>query len=310
MPRKSAGNSGPPRKPQPRLTPYASALATRRTSRIFVDSVAASAGTLDWPENRTSCEFAPSQSGVSSLGLPFSVRLSRESQRYGVSVVRIGGKQQVDTSADPSPTKLSARDYVAILKRSVKEIGADNLTNIAAALAYYAFLAIPSVLMVAVGVFSLIGNPDDAAKLVDRLGGIVPEQGRQLLRDSLTTLTNNKGTGLSVLVLGSLLALWSLTGAMQNLMWGLNVAYDREESRGFVRRRLTALTMVGFTALGVLRSPASTSSARTSSIRAGSSSPSARSSGSSSGWRSPDCSRSTRAGSARTTRPGARSRRW
>jgi membrane protein len=39
---------------------------------------------------------------------------------------------------------------------------------------------------------------------------------------------------------------------MQTLMWGLNVVYDREESRGFVKKRLTALKMVGFAALGVL----------------------------------------------------------
>jgi membrane protein len=35
-------------------------------------------------------------------------------------------------------------------------------------------------------------------------------------------------------------------------MWALNVMYEREETRGFVRRRLTALVMVAFTALGVL----------------------------------------------------------
>jgi membrane protein len=39
---------------------------------------------------------------------------------------------------------------------------------------------------------------------------------------------------------------------MQNLMWGLNVAYDREESRGFVRRRLTAFSMVAFAGVAVL----------------------------------------------------------
>jgi membrane protein len=53
-----------------------------------------------------------------------------------------------------------------------------------------------------------------------------------------------------VLGIGSVLALWSLTGAMQNLMWALNIAYDREEGRGFVRRRLTALTMVVFALIG------------------------------------------------------------
>jgi membrane protein len=153
---------------------------------------------------------------------------------------------------DPTPTKLSKRDYVAIVKRAAKEVGDDNLTSIAAALAYYAFLAIPSVLMVAVGIFALVGDPSAVNSLVDRLSGIIPDQAQSLLRDSLTTLTQNKGTGVSILVIGTLLALWSVTGAMQNVMWGLNIAYERDESRGFVRRRLTALEMVVFVALGVL----------------------------------------------------------
>jgi membrane protein len=154
--------------------------------------------------------------------------------------------------ADPTPTQLSRRDYFAILRRAAKEVGDDHLTNIAAALAYYAFLAIPSVLMVAVGIFALVGDPSAVNTIVHRMGGIIPGEAQSLLRTSLTNLTQHRGTGLSVLVIGSLLALWSVTGAMQNVMWGLNVAYERDESRGFVRRRVTALTMVGFAALGVL----------------------------------------------------------
>jgi membrane protein len=154
--------------------------------------------------------------------------------------------------ADPTPTKLSGRDYLAIVKRSFKEVSADNLTNIAAALAYYAFLAIPSVLMVAVGVFALVGDPSDAGRLVDRLDNVLPQQAQELVRTSLANVTNNKGTGISVLAIGVLLAVWTLTGAMQTLMWGLNVAYDRDETRGFVRKRVTALSMVVFAGLGVL----------------------------------------------------------
>jgi membrane protein len=37
---------------------------------------------------------------------------------------------------------------------------------------------------------------------------------------------------------------------MQHLMWALNIAYGREEGRGFVRRRIIALTMVVFAVLG------------------------------------------------------------
>jgi membrane protein len=36
---------------------------------------------------------------------------------------------------------------------------------------------------------------------------------------------------------------------MQNVIWALNVAYDREETRGFVRRRLTAWGMAFFALL-------------------------------------------------------------
>jgi membrane protein len=66
------------------------------------------------------------------------------------------------------------------------------------------------------------------------------------VRGSLTRMTGQRGTGLTVLIVGSVLALWSLTGAMQNVMWGAKIAYGREETRGFVRRRLTALVMVAF----------------------------------------------------------------
>lgn len=157
-----------------------------------------------------------------------------------------------ETLADPTPAKLSRDDYLAIVKRSFKEVGDDHLTNIAAALAYYAFLAIPSVLMMAVGIFGLVGDPKAANSLVGRLGGIIPGQAQSLLKSSLTTLTHNKGTGVAVLLIGTVLALWSLTGAMQNVIWGLNVAYERDETRGFVRRRLTSLAMVAFASLGVL----------------------------------------------------------
>jgi len=149
-------------------------------------------------------------------------------------------------------TPMSEVGRVGVVKRAFKGVGEHNLTNIAAALAYYAFLAIPSVLLVAVGVFALVGNPGDVESLVNRLGKVVPEQAQQLIQDSLSRMTGNTGTGIAVLVIGILLGLWSVTGAMQTLMWGLNIVYEREETRGFVAKRLAALKMVGFAALGIV----------------------------------------------------------
>jgi membrane protein len=152
--------------------------------------------------------------------------------------------------AEPGPSDLSKRDYFAILRRAFKEFNNDHMTSIAAALAYYAFLAIPAALLVAVGLFSLLAGPSAVTTLIGKLHGIVPGKATSLLQGSLRNMTQHKGTGVAVLAVGSVLALWSLTGAMQNLMWAVNIAYEREEGRGFIRRRITALTMVVFALIG------------------------------------------------------------
>jgi membrane protein len=151
---------------------------------------------------------------------------------------------------DPSPRDLSRHDYVAILQRAVRESLDDHITNIAAALAYYAFLAIPAALMVSLGLFSLLADPNAIQTLLDKLGDVAPAQAIELIEGSLTRMSENSGSSFAVLGVGLAVALWSLTGAMQNLMWALNLAYDREESRGFLRRRVVALAMLTFAFLG------------------------------------------------------------
>ncbi|MGE5689985.1 MAG: YihY/virulence factor BrkB family protein [Pseudomonadota bacterium] len=151
---------------------------------------------------------------------------------------------------DPAPTDLSRRDYLAIAKRAVKESLDDHITNIAAALAYYGFLAIPSTLLVALGVFSLVADPSAVQTLVDKLGTVMPGEAQSLLDDSLTRMTQQSGGAWALVGFGGLAALWSVTGAMQNIMWALNTAYDREETRGFVRRRLLAGVLAGCVFIG------------------------------------------------------------
>ena len=151
---------------------------------------------------------------------------------------------------DPEPTDLSKRDYFAIVKRAAKESLNDHITNLAAALAYYAFLAIPSVLLIAVGLFALLAGPDTVTSLVEQLGKVMPASAVDLVEESLTTMTQKQAQGAVLIGIGGLLALWSMGGAMQNLMWAMNAAYDREETRGFVKRRLTAYVMFVFVAIG------------------------------------------------------------
>jgi membrane protein len=147
---------------------------------------------------------------------------------------------------EPGLRDLSRRDYFAVVRRAFTRFNADHMTNIAAALAYYAFMAIPAALLVAVGVFSLLAGPDAISTVIDKLGAIMPGQATSLINDSLKNLTQHHGTGVALLSVGAVLAIWSVTGAMQNVMWAVNIAYGREESRGFVRRRFVGLAMALF----------------------------------------------------------------
>ena len=147
--------------------------------------------------------------------------------------------------SDPKPTELSLRHYRAIVVRASKEALDDHITNLAAAIAYYSFLAIPSLLLVAVGLFSLLASPDAIGTISEKLAGVVPREALMLVDDSLTrVIENNASSGIAMALVGTVLAAWSLTGAMQTLMWALNSAYERDETRGFLKRRLTALVMV------------------------------------------------------------------
>jgi membrane protein len=155
---------------------------------------------------------------------------------------------------DPGLTDLSGRDYLAVVRRAGREALDDNVTDAAATLAYYAFLAIPAVLLLAVGLFGLLAGPSAVETIVDRLAAVMPGDAVTLIRDSLTRVTRNQGSSLALVAIGLLLALWTTTGAMTALQRALNRVYEREETRGFARQRLAAAGMLtlAFVAFGLV----------------------------------------------------------
>jgi membrane protein len=145
-------------------------------------------------------------------------------------------------------TTMSSR--VQILRRALTNASRDHVTSIAAALAYYAFLAIPSALLVAVGIFGLVAGPDTVNALVDKLGTIMPREATDLVSESLDRLTQRQASATALVGIGGVLAVWAVGSAMQNVMWALNTVFGQDETRGFVRRRLVAWAMALFALVG------------------------------------------------------------
>ena len=79
------------------------------------------------------------------------------------------------------------------MKRAVRESLDDHIPNIAAALAYYAFLAIPAALMVvSLGLFSVLADQDAIQSVVDKLGSVMPSQATDLIENSPTRKSENR----------------------------------------------------------------------------------------------------------------------
>ena len=143
----------------------------------------------------------------------------------------------------PRLRDLSFADWKTIFVRAGKAFLEDNAMMLASALAYSSFFAIPAVLLVAIGLFTLIASPDAITTLMNHFNAVMPTQATSLLKGSLRNLDSHPASSVVMTVVGFVLAVWSTTGAMNAYMTAINLAYNRRDRRPFVRKRVVALKM-------------------------------------------------------------------
>jgi membrane protein len=160
------------------------------------------------------------------------------------AVTEVPADAATDVSPPSSEARPRVRDAGGVTWRAVRRAQKDHATNLAQAVAFNLFLAIPSAALIVVGVFATVASEGTAGRLLQHLSGVVPESVVTLLDQSLTRMVHTGSGGTAIIVVGAVLAVWSLTGAMQTLQWALNIAHDLEEKRGFVHKRLSGLAML------------------------------------------------------------------
>jgi len=139
------------------------------------------------------------------------------------------------------PTEIPARGWISVVKRGWKEAKVDQVPLLAAGVAFYAFMAIFPALIAVVSIYGLFADPSTIANQLNSLTATLPDAARQIIIDQVTALSTRRQTlGIS-LVLSLLIALWSASAGTSNLLTAVNVAYNEEEKRGFVKKRLLAL---------------------------------------------------------------------
>ena len=151
-----------------------------------------------------------------------------------------------DEQAVQSPTELHKSSWTYVARRTVREFSSDQCTDLAAALTYYAVLAL---FPAAIALTSLLGLVGQGTSAVDEVLTIVKGLGGSSIVETvgptLEDLAQSQAAGLGF-VLGLAGALWSASGYVGAFGRAMNRVYEIDEGRPVwkLRPQMLLLTVV------------------------------------------------------------------
>ena len=168
------------------------------------------------------------------------------SATVGAAVERADAPAPEDPRKPTSPPQLTRQSWRHVLRMTLREFQTDNVTDLAAALTYWAVLALfPAVL----ALLSVLGLFSDAGAVVTRVmeivGDVAPGLDLESIRPVVTDLAEQDRAGLA-LISGLVVALWSASGYVAAFSRAMNRIYEIDEGRPFYKLRpiLLVVTLV------------------------------------------------------------------
>lgn len=135
---------------------------------------------------------------------------------------------------------VSWKEFLRQLKKEIEE---DNVSNGAAALAYYLLLSIFPAMIFLLSLLPFLPIPNLDQAIMDLIAQLLPGDAATALTGTIQEIVNNRKGGL--LSFGLLFTLWAASNGMYAVMQQLNITYDVVEGRPFWKTRGTALMLTG-----------------------------------------------------------------
>jgi membrane protein len=159
-----------------------------------------------------------------------------------------------DDRKPDSPSDLHRRSWFYVLRKTRREFGEDQCTDLAAALTYYSVLALFPAAIALVSLLGVVGQAQNSVTTVlDVLKPLVSTSTLDTIRPSLEQIAHSQGAGLA-LVLGILGALWSASGYVSAFGRAMNRIYEIDEGRPFWKLRpvMLLVTLVAILLVAVV----------------------------------------------------------
>ena len=116
-----------------------------------------------------------------------------------------------DAGKPESPSKLTTPSWKYITRKTLREFSDDQCTDLAAALTYYAVLALFPALLAMVSLLGLFGQAGKTDQLIEVLSEMGAGSVADTIKGPLDQLTATSSAGIA-LVIGIVGALWSASG--------------------------------------------------------------------------------------------------
>jgi membrane protein len=125
-----------------------------------------------------------------------------------------------------------------VVKRTVVSFYDDQITHHAAALTYYALMSLFPAALLALSLLGLLGQyPETYNAIIDYLEDVAPASVVDPLDRSLRTALQSKGTAATTLFISVLVAFYGTTGVLEASRRALNVVFEVQAGRSFLRRK-------------------------------------------------------------------------
>jgi membrane protein len=154
--------------------------------------------------------------------------------------------------------RLSLRDWKRALKETKNALTTGNISLLAAGTAYFSTLAFFPLMAASVAIAGFVISPDQVHATAQNLESYLPADIASLVTTQLTNVAGKPASNIAIAIFAILLSLFSVSGAVQNLITATNISYDVPETRNFFKLKLRSLLftlgtmLLGLVVIGIL----------------------------------------------------------
>lgn len=141
-----------------------------------------------------------------------------------------------------APWQIPLAGWKDILWRTYQQIGEDRLLAVAASVVFYGLLALFPAITAFVSLYGLFADASTVGEHASTVSGLAPAGLLDIFREQASSVAaTSEGKLGFAFAFGLAVALWSANAGMKAMIDALNVVYDEEEKRGFIKLNLISL---------------------------------------------------------------------